>query len=58
MWGGGGAGGPDPPLKKTQVAMVFLRNSGMDTYQEAIGPIRSNCFSKEVYKPSEKYVDN
>ena len=40
---GGGAGGPDPlpgppSPGKSQVAIGFLRNSGMDTPREAFGP--------------------
>ena len=34
-WGGGGGGCPDPP-GKSQVAICFLGNTGMDPPREAI----------------------
>ena len=47
--GGGGQGVQTPfPLKKSQVAVGFRRNTDMDPPQEAIGPLGSNCFSREV----------
>ena len=33
---------------KSQVAIGFLRNTGTDPHQEAIGHFRSNFFSREV----------
>ena len=39
--------GPDPP-GKSQAAKGILRNTGMDTPREAVGSIRSNCFSREI----------
>ena len=45
--GQGGGGGPNPP-GKSQVALCILRNTGMGTPREAVGPILSNCFSREV----------
>ena len=41
-----------PPVK-SQMAIGFLRNSGMDTPREAIGP---NCFSRESVQPSVIYT--
>ena len=44
-----GTGGLDPPPPaKSQVAIGFLRNIGTDLPREVIGPLRSNCFSREV----------
>ena len=42
-----GAGGQDP-LRKSQVAICFLRNTGTDPTPEAIGP--SASFWREVRK--------
>ena len=42
-----GTGGLDPH-GKSEVVIGFLGNSGLDTPREAIGPIGSNCFSREV----------
>ena len=39
--------GPGTPWK-SNVAMGFLTNSDTDTPREAIGPVGSNCFSREV----------
>ena len=44
----GGAGGLDPH-GKSQVAIGFLRHSGTNYPREAIGPLGSNCFSREVH---------
>ena len=46
--GGAGAGFPDPPWK-SQVAICFLRNYGMDLTREAIGPLGPNCFPREIH---------
>ena len=43
---GKGAGAQDPP--ENHEAICFLRNTGTDPSREAIGPIGSNCFSREV----------
>ena len=46
---GVGAGGLPPPTPgKSQVAIGSLRNTGTYFPQELIGPIRSNCLSKEA----------
>ena len=45
----GGQGVQPPPPGKSEVAIGFLRNSGMDHPREAIGPQGSNCFSSEVH---------
>ena len=37
-----------PPLGKLQVVIGFLRNTGTDPHREAIVPLGSNCFSREV----------
>ena len=37
---------PDPP-EYLQVAIGFLRNAVADPPREAIGPLRSDCFSRE-----------
>ena len=42
-----GSGVPGPH-GKSQVTVGFLRNSGTDPPREAIGPLGSNCSSKEV----------
>ena len=47
-WGLGSGPPPPPPFVKSQVAVGFLRNKGTDHPQEAIGPLGSNCFLKEV----------
>ena len=39
----GGVGTPE-----SQVVIGFVRNTGTDPPQEAIGPIGSNCFLREV----------
>ena len=45
----GGQGGLDPHSSgKSQVAMGFLINYGTDPPREAIGPLGSNCFLREV----------
>ena len=46
----GGGQGVWTPLSpgKSQVAICFLRNSGTDPPWEAIGPLGSNCSSREV----------
>ena len=47
----GRTGGPDPPPSthgKSQVAIGFLRNSGTNPHREPMGPLGSNCFSREV----------
>ena len=36
------------PLRKSQVAIGFPRQSGTDPPREAIGPKGSNCFSRGV----------
>ena len=46
--GGGRGQGVQNPPRKFQVAISFLNNTGMDTPKEAIGPLRSNCFFREV----------
>ena len=38
---------PDPP-ENFQVAINFLSNTGADPTRKAIGPLRSDCFSREV----------
>ena len=58
---GGGDRGSRPP-RKSQVAIGFLRNSGMDygPPREAVGALGSNCFWKEVctyVPPCVNYVD-
>ena len=42
---------PPPPPGKIRVAKGFLRNTGTGTNltQKAIGPLGSNCFSREAY---------
>ena len=47
---GVGTGGPDPPGKTqvTEVVIGLLRNTGTDPPPEAIGPLGSNCFLREV----------
>ena len=36
------------PTGKSEADICFLRNIGTDPPQEAIGPIGSNCFLREV----------
>ena len=42
-----GASGPDAP-GKSQVAICCFRNTGTDPPREIIGPLGSNCFSREA----------
>ena len=51
-----GLGGPAPYHSKSQVAICFLKISSIDTPQEAIGPIESNCFSSESVQPTVRYM--
>ena len=44
---GWGSEGPDTALENHE-ALGFLKKSGTDHPLEAIGPIGSNCFSREV----------
>ena len=44
----GGIGGLDPTPGKSQVVICILRNTGTEPPREAIGPLGSNCFSREV----------
>ena len=44
----GVGGGLETVLGKSQMAIGFLKNSGMDPPQEAVGPLGSNCFLREV----------
>ena len=46
--GGGMVTGVQTPLEY-HMAIGLLRNTGTDPPREAIGPLRSNCFSREVY---------
>ena len=44
----GGEGGLETPLPlENHVAIGFLKNTGTDPPQEAIGPLRSNCIMRE-----------
>ena len=49
---GGGGGGLEPPVK-SQVAIGFFRNSGMNIHQ-VVGPTASR--GRSIW-PSEKYVE-
>ena len=44
-----GGRGSGPPFEN-QVAMCLLRNNGTDPPREAIGPLGSNCYLREVRK--------
>ena len=44
----GGAGGPRPLESYKLFNICFPRKTGKDPPREAIGPLRSNCFSREV----------
>ena len=46
------------PSGKSQVAIGFLRNSGMDPPQEAIGPEGPIASRGRSIRPSVKYVDD
>ena len=46
--GGSRGGSWSGPIGKSEVAIGYLRKCGTDTCREAIGPIGSNCFSREV----------
>ena len=46
-----------PHLLENHMAIGFRRNTGIDPLQEAIGPLGSDWFSREVCRPSVKYVD-
>ena len=48
MGGFRGGGGELDPFEKSQVAIYFRTNTGSDLPREAIGPLGSNCFSREV----------
>ena len=49
---GGGAGGPksETPLPPLEIKSGYnlIRNTGTDPHREAIGPLGSNCFSRDV----------
>ena len=57
MWGAGGPGTPHP--EKSLVDIYFLRNTGTDPPQEAIGPgVQGPIFSRgKSTGPSVKYFD-
>ena len=44
----GGGGGPGPPFKVTNGLYRFHINTGTDPPREAIGPLGSNGFSREI----------
>ena len=40
--------GSKPRMENHKLLLCFFINNGTNTLQEAIGPTRSNCFSREV----------
>ena len=56
--GEGNKGSYPPPLKNGKTLYISFRNTDTDSPRVAIGPLRSNRFSRESVQPSVKYVDD
>ena len=55
---GGGTGRSDSTPGKSKVSIGFLRHFGTDHPREAIGPLGSNCLSREVRAALSKIHDD